>query len=302
MQQHTGQHLLSAVLAELFQFQTVSFHMGADVSTIELATKELTDEHMDQAEKRANTLARGGSLLRVGFEASGQVAGLRKQSERSGMLRIVEIPGTDKSACGGTHVRSIAEICPIQIRRAEKIRGNVRIEFVCGERATERAKADFRVLRELSRQSACRLDKLATHFAAVQSRLADLEKERQRLASELAEKEGREMYLATAQDTDGIRRVRISANEIDQSVRAKAIAFAGQPKALILVVGEKPAGVLIASSPDSGVNAGAVLKQVLIAAGGRGGGSATLAQGSLPNISVLENLAEALGFKPNLRG
>ncbi len=104
------------------------------------------------------------------------------------------------------------------------------------------------------------------------------------------------MYAITQPDSQGIRRLKLNAEQIDDSVRLKAIAFALGAKALMLVVGENPAGVLIACSVDSGVNAGAVLKQVLAATGGRGGGSATLAQGSLPEASALRMLTEALGF------
>jgi alanyl-tRNA synthetase len=138
MQQHTGQHLLSAVFAERFGFQTLSFHMGSEVSTIELATAELSESQIDEAERQANVIASESRPVHIRFEEAAAVDGLRKPSERSGTLRIIEIDGLDRSACGGTHVRSSSETAPLQIRKAEKIRGNVRIEFVCGLRAVKR--------------------------------------------------------------------------------------------------------------------------------------------------------------------
>jgi len=166
MQQHTGQHLLSAVLMNLFGFPTLSFHMGDEASTIELGTKELTDTQIDEAESRANDEARNAPPVHIAFEEAERVEGLRKQSQRSGTLRIIEIGGIDKSACGGTHVRSLAETLPLQIRKLDKVRGNVRLEFVCGRRATRRAKQDYRVAQELAKQSAAPIGKLPDVFAA----------------------------------------------------------------------------------------------------------------------------------------
>jgi alanyl-tRNA synthetase len=296
MQQHTGQHLLSAVFAERFGYQTLSFHMGGEVSTIELGATELSDSQVNEVERQANLIANESRPVHIRFEDAADVAGLRKASERAGTLRIVEIEGLDRSACGGTHVRSSSETAPLQIRKTEKIRGNVRLEFVCGLRAVARAKQDFRVLSDLARQSASPIDKLPEQFAALRLRLAAAEKDRQRLSVEAARREGEELYEEASLSPEGIRRARLHVPSIDEAVRAKAQAFTAQPKAVLLVLAEEPPGVLIACSPDAGLNAGAILKQVLAAAGGRGGGAATLAQGSLPNAQVGGALADALGF------
>ena len=297
MQQHTGQHLLSAVLIELYGFETLSFHMGDEVSTIELGTKEINEEQLVAAEARANEVARSGRAVNIGFEDAEQVQGLRKQSQRMGMLRIVEITGLDKSACGGTHVRSLAETLPIQIRKIEKVRGNVRLEFVCGVRASVRARQDFKLLQEMARQTATAIDKLPEHVAALKERLTDAEKERERLAQDLAQREGREAYATAPISADGLRRVLWEVEKVTEIVRAKALAFAAAgEKALVLVIGKQPAGVLIACSADAGIDAGAVLKQTLAEVGGRGGGAATLAQGSVPNEAAVLVLARKLGL------
>jgi alanyl-tRNA synthetase len=296
MQQHTGQHLLSAVFAERFGFQTLSFHMGSELSTIELDASELSETQLDEVERQANVIASESRPVRIWFEDAALVTGLRKPSERSGMLRIVEIDGLDRSACGGTHVRSSSETAPLQIRKAEKIRGNIRIEFVCGLRAVARAKQDFRVLSDLARQNASPIDKLPEQFSALRIRLAAAEKDRQKLSIELARREGGELYIETPASNDGIRRAQLRVASIDEPVRMKAQAFTAHPKAVLLVLAQETPGVLIACSSDSGLNAGAILKQVLAAVGGRGGGAATLAQGSLPDDRVADSLAAALGF------
>lgn len=117
MQQHTGQHLLSAVLVELFGVQTLSFHLGADASTIEVGAGVLDPHRVEAAERRANELVSENRPVTVTFEDAGGAEGLRKPSGRGGVLRVVGIAGYDRSACGGTHVRSTAEIGPILIRK-----------------------------------------------------------------------------------------------------------------------------------------------------------------------------------------
>jgi len=126
--------------------------------------------------------------------------------------------------------------------------------------------------------------------------LTAAEKDRQKLSVELARREGGELYAAAAVAGDGVRRAMLRVPAIDEAARAKAQAFTAQSKAVLLVLAEEPPGVLIACSADAGVSAGAILKQVLAAAGGRGGGAATLAQGSLPSAQTGDALAAALGF------
>ena len=295
MQQHTGQHLLSAVLVELFGFQTVSFHMGIEVSTIELRTSEFTERHAEQAEERANQLVREARPVRIEFESADAVEGLRKPSQRSGTLRIIEIEGIDRSACGGTHVLSTAEVGPIQIRRQEKLRGNIRIEFVCGSRAVRRARQDFRIALELARHAAAPIDTLPEHYANLRHRLAEAGKERQRLAMELAKQEGAVLYAETPAGPDGLRRRVLQVPRIDESVRAKAQAFTAGGRSVLLIIGTEQGNVLLGCASDSGLNAGAILKQALSGAGGRGGGSATLAQGTLPEPAIVA-LKQQLGL------
>ncbi len=194
MQQHTGQHLLSAAFVELFGLPTLSFHMGGEVSSIELGSKELTEAQIDSVEERVSQIVGEARRVNIQFEAADAARDLRKPSGRSGTLRIIEIEGFDRSACGGTHVRSTAELGPIQIRKTEKIRGHVRVEFVCGTRALRRAKQDFRILSELGREGAAAFERLPEQFASLRQRLAEAEKERHRLMLEMARREGEALY------------------------------------------------------------------------------------------------------------
>jgi alanyl-tRNA synthetase len=296
MQQHTGQHLLSAVFMDLFAAQTLSFHMGPEVSSIELSMRDLTDAQIDKVEHRANELIWQSRPVNIVFEEAESVKDLRKAVARSGTLRIVEISDLDRSACGGTHVRSTAELGPIQLMRRERVRGNVRLEFVCGGRALRRTAQQRRVLAEISRVASTAVDNLPQHVAGLINRLTEIEKSQQRLVSELARREGEQAYQNTAPSTDGIRRWVFHVDAIDESSRGKAQAFAKLPKALALSIAAEQTGVLIACSADCNINAGKVMKQVLTTTGGRGGGSATLAQGVLSDPVAIKLLEEELGF------
>jgi alanyl-tRNA synthetase len=288
MQQHTGQHLLSAVFEQLFAIPTLSFRMGDESSAIELGTKSLTAQQIQAVTLRATELARANPRLAVQFENASEAQGLRKASEREGILRIIEIAGIDRSACGGTHVASLAEVLPLQLREMEKVRGNIRIAFVCGNRALVRAQTDFQALSQIAATAATSLDHAEAQVTALKQSLANAEKQKQRLETEAATRAGLDLYAATAPAADGLRRVYSEEPVLNENTRIKAQAFSSQPKSLILLHSSE--GLLLACSPDSGFNAGALLKQALAKYGARGGGSATLAQGSLPDKAVVEDL------------
>ncbi len=282
MQQHTGQHLLSAVLIEAFGMPTVSFHLGAEASTIDVATPSVSPAQMLEAEDRANALVFENRPVTVSYHDSSEDIGLRKASGRTGAIRVVTIADLDRSACGGTHVRSTAEIGPIRIGKLDKVRGNARIEFWCGLRAIARARSDYE---GLLRQSAAQAE-----------RLAESEKIRRKLSAELAGIRGRELYASTAPNAKGLRVhvKRVALGPVEEEVRAEAQAFASLGAAAYLVACESPATLLLAVSEDSPSKAGPTLKPMLEKHGGRGGGSAALAQGSLPSAAALDALVRDL--------
>jgi alanyl-tRNA synthetase len=293
MQQHTGQHLLSAVLIELYDITTVSFHLSADSSTIDISSPTLDSKRVEKMEERCAEIIAEARPIRITYEDSSADLGLRKASARTGTLRIVSIDGLDKSGCGGTHVRSTAELGPILIRKIDKIRGIARVEFVCGLRALRRARNDFRTLSEISRLVSVPIEETPALVAAQVERAKSFEKTAQRLAAELAQREGRELYSTTAPGPDGIRRV-TQRGPIDDAMRARAQAFVAGSKAVFLALCTDPPSILLAASPDSGVHAGERVKAAVTAAGGRGGGNQGLGQGSVPSAASLEAIASSL--------
>jgi len=293
MQQHTGQHLLSAVFEDLYGISTVSFHMGAVLSTIDVSAATLDPKQIERVEERCAEIVAEARPVLITFADAADDLGLRKASERTGTLRIVAIDGLDRSACGGTHVRSTAEIGPIEIRKLEKIRGTMRVEFVCGLRALRAVRSDFRLLSEISRTLSAPFEDIPGLITAQIEKAKALEKSCARLSMELAKREGGELHAATAPGEDGIRRV-VYDGAIDDAVRTRAQAFVAGGKAEFLAVSDDPASVLLAVSADSGVHAGNRVKEAVTSAGGRGGGNQTLAQGSVP-AAALKDVVANLG-------
>jgi alanyl-tRNA synthetase len=300
MQQHTGQHLLSAVLLEMFDAPTVSFHLGAEASTIDIA-RPLEPGQLREVEQRANRIVFENRPVKVTFQHSSEDLGLRKPTEREGEVRIVSIEDLDRSACGGTHVRATGEIGPILLRKLDRIRGNLRIEFLCGGRAVTRARADFEALSEIARIFSAPLDGTPALVEAQREKLQDAEKTRKRLAAELAAASGRASYAEASPGPGGIRRVLRRVGSLTEDSRAEAQSFAASGPAIFLALAEDPPAVLLACSKDSGVNAGDLIKHALADYSGRGGGNATLAQGSLPSKEALGHLAAALADELGLK-
>jgi alanyl-tRNA synthetase len=296
MQQHSGQHLLSAVFYETFGLRTVSFHLGQESSTIDLEGGPLEPLTVVEAETHANQIVVQNRPLGVVFQEAGEVEALRKASERTGTLRIVTIEGLDRSACGGTHVRSTGEIGPILVRKLERIRSSIRVEFLCGVRAVRRARSDYDALSRAAQSFSAQLDEVPGLVAGIIDAAKDREKQLHKLQLEIAGYQGRELYGATAPDSDGVRRiVRRQASGSLEDLRAVAQSFTAQPGAVFLAVLENPPSVLLAASADSGVDAGKLVKAAVTEAGGRGGGNPRLAQGSVPRAQLLDAVVRQLG-------
>lgn len=297
MQQHTGQHLLSALCADRFGWETVSVHFGDVSSTLDVATESVAPATVAEIERLANAAVTENHAVAVSFEDAATASGLRKPSDRAGLLRIVTIAGMDRSACGGTHVRATGEIGPIVLRRVEKVRKATRLEFLCGQRAIARARADYDVLSRMANALSCGIDELGAIVPAQAEQVRMLENERKRLEEEVSAARARERYHTLAPDADGVRRLleRRAQGKADDS-RALALAFAALPKAVYAAAVATPPAILVAASDDSGMDAGKALKAALAEVGGRGGGSPRLAQGTVSDALALDRVLSALGF------
>ena len=297
MQQHTGQHLLSALLADEHGWPTVSVHFGDVTNTLDVAAGDIAPGELVEIEQRVNRLAAENRAVTVSFEDAATASGLRKPSDRGGMLRIITIDGLDRSACGGTHVARTGEIGSILLRRTERTKGNTRIEFVCGLRAVARARADAALLTTSARAFTASPEDLPSLVDAQFKRVADLERERKRLVADVSRLEAGKLWSEAPADANGVRRIRLPSLEgavRDGEPLVQALVALGS--CVVLAVSPSTGGVMIGSSDGSGVDAGQALRAALQAVGGRGGGSPRLAQGSVPDKLQLDVVAQSLGF------
>lgn len=293
MQQHTGQHLLSAVFEELFGHKTVSVHFGDESSTLDLDVASIPRDRALKAERRANEIVFENRPVTVTFEDAASAAGLRKATDRTGEIRVVEIEGIDRSACGGTHVRGTGEIGPVVVRRIEKSKQSTRVEFLCGWRALARARADFDALSTIAASLTASLDEVPALVSAQAAHLKEAETDAKKRGEELAKYQARERHDAAVPDSTGVRRIVETAPSMDP-LRAMAQAISAFPKTIYVGTVASPPGIVFAASADSGVNAGELLKSALSANGGRGGGSPRVAQGTVPDAAALQRVIQLL--------
>ncbi|HEY7475265.1 MAG TPA: DHHA1 domain-containing protein [Vicinamibacterales bacterium] len=283
MQQHTGQHVLSAAFDRLCGVRTVSFHLGAETATVDLA-REVSAAEIARAEAEANHVVWEDRPVTVRFATEEEASRLplRKEPVRSGTLRLVEVTGFDLSACGGTHVPATGMIGIIAIAAWERFKGASRVSFVCGGRAL-RGYGQLRdAMTAASRALSVAPADVAPTIERMQADAKDLGRTIRRLQDEVAA--GRAAALrAEAADIGGRRGVLRHEPGWDAAgLKTLAGAIVSEPGTIAILVGDgTPAPVVVARSADIDLDAAAWIKRAAEALGGRGGGRPELAQGGL---------------------
>ena len=292
MQQHTGQHLLSAMFQERYGRPTVSFHLGGDLCTIDLRGPEPTEEILEGAERAANQVVSEGRAIAVRYGTAEEFAerGVRKEVERSGILRAIEIEGADLQPCGGTHVKSTAQIGVILVRHCTKMRQDWRVEFVCGRRAARVARHDFQLLHRAAEGLGCAPEDVP---ASVQRSLAERDahfKTVKSLLQRLAEMDAAAALSAAPPKTNGLRVITRVFDEASQTNYLSHFATQlAKSEKTIALLGRSACGHLIfAQHPSAGKDMNALLKQVLAQFAGKGGGTRDFARGKLNDATQVE--------------
>jgi alanyl-tRNA synthetase len=205
MQQHTGQHVLSASFDRLFDNRTLSFHLGADASTIDLA-REVSPPEVDRAIAEANRVVWEDRVVSIRFVSPEEAAGLplRKEPARQGPLRLIEVAGFDLSACGGTHVASTGAIGIIAVSGSERVRGGTRLSFVCGGRALKAFEVYRDAVAGATRVLSVMPGELPTAIERMQGESKELRRTMSRLQESLAGREAARLLLE-APEIDGVR-------------------------------------------------------------------------------------------------
>lgn len=284
MQQHTGQHILSAAFEQLFDGETFGFHLGRDVVTVDIMLPELTQEMIEHVEQLSNTIVFENREVYPNWFSSQEELStipLRKPPKVTENIRIVTIDDFDYSACGGTHPAHTGEVGPIKIISWSKYKGGNRIEFVCGWRTLKAMTEKQLILRQLSRQLTSGEPELPDNI----NRLLAEKKETDRALDEANSKLLGVLAGELVADAEAIGGLQLVAKTFAgysmQQLQKLAQSITSQhPAAVCLLIssGEKTQ-MVFARGSDVAVPMNDLLKTTLPLIDGKGGGSPAIAQG-----------------------
>ncbi len=294
MQQHTGQHVLSAAFEQLYNLPTVSFHMGDESCTIDLTADAVSAGQITAVEKLANQIIFEDRPVTIRFASpdEARTMGVRKipAAERE-KLRLIDIENFDLNACGGTHVRSTGQIGAILLRKTEKVRQGVRVEFACGMRAVATARLDFTTLTDAAGVFSTHIYDLPAQARKVLDEAKAAQKVQSKLLEEVAELQAAQFLQSATVEASG-------AKLVTQFFAARDLAFikmlaqrltrAGQCVAILGCGGSQPS-LVFAQTPGLANDMGALMKQTLHKLGTRGGGNKDMAQGGAPDAERAEH-------------
>jgi alanyl-tRNA synthetase len=285
VQQHSGQHMLSAAFIRLFNMPTVSFHMGEESCTIDLETAGLSAAQAQKAEFLANEVIaedRPVGIRFVPLEEARQL-GLRKlPPKQTGDLRLIDITDFDLTACGGTHVRATGQIGSILLRKIEKVKQGMRVEFVCGLRAVSIARRDYTTLTEAAALYSSHIHDVPEQVRKSLTEFKAAGKAQHELLEELAELYSERLLAQTARSPQVITQFFPDRDALFIKLLAQKLTAGKSSVIALLASGSGQPTLVFAQSPGQKSNMGQLMKDAMAQFGGRGGGSADMAQGGLP--------------------
>ncbi|MDR6725703.1 alanyl-tRNA synthetase [Paenibacillus amylolyticus] len=298
MQHHTGQHLLSAITLKLADAITLSFHLGTDYATIDVAAESLRVEQLAAIEYEVNQQIYRNAPIRTSWVTAEEAARLPlvKQPSVTEDIRIVEIEGVEYNACGGTHVSATGEIGLIKLLKTEKVKGGTRIYFKCGSRALNEFTATQQVLNGLT-------TKLKTSREELLERIEKMEQEQKLLQSELnAVKATNDDYYAQEllAAREGLVIAQVFEDKPLKDMQSLATKLTAEHEGLVLFASISEAKVVLAQNGQPPEWAcGPFFKGNLGAYQGKGGGSDKMAQAGFANsedaLAFYEFTKEQLG-------
>ena len=300
MQQHTGQHVLSAAFIRLYDFATVSFHMGTESCTIDLDTPSVTRDQLVAAEQLANEVIWEDRPVDIRFCSveEARTLGLRKLPDRAGEMRLIDVRDFDLCACGGTHVAHTGQIGAIVIRKTEKVRQGTRVEFVCGLRAVAAARRDFETLTGAAELFSAHLSDVPTQIRKVLDEAKSASRGKLKLLEEIAEYEAEKLARSAQSHDDYVVASQIYTDRDAAFIKLVAQKFAAATKGVVLLGAlEGQPTVVLSQNPALAFNCGAMIKDALAAVGARGGGPRDMAQGGTPDAEKLKTVIADLEQK-----
>lgn len=294
MQQHAGQHILTAAFVELFNAQTVSFHLGSEHVTIDIATDTLTEQQLAAAEARANDIILENRPIQTTWITENELANynLRKEVAVTGDIRLVIIPDFDYNGCGGTHPVSTGQVSAIKILGTEKMKGNVRVSFVCGQRVLSELAMRKKVLADVARQLSVPEVEAATVLSKILVSQKNTEKALAAAKEELLAYEAKAL-VAGNEDVVAAAFNQRTMQELQKIAR---IIVIDNPDVTALLASENEGKLQFVAAKGKNVakSMKVIAEKVLPLINGKGGGSDQMVQGGGECTISKEKLLEVL--------
>lgn len=291
MQQHSGQHILSQSFHELLGAETLSFHLGEAVSTLEMDLRKISEEEVENIERRANEIVFEDREIKCYFIPEEKIDSvpLRRPPKKKGLIRVVEVSDFDFSACGGTHVRRTGEIGLIKIMRLERIRNNIRFEFLCGERSLEDYIRKNRIIRELSTRFTVNEGEILSTVEKLSSDLKSQKRKGKKMLERIAQYEAQEII----EEAKGKVIKEVFVDKTPEEVRFLVLNIIRKGDFVVLfgLKGEERGHLILACSENINIDMREIVPLVSPLIKGKGGGRPSLVEIAGEEI---ENLEQAL--------
>ncbi|SOC23240.1 alanyl-tRNA synthetase [Ureibacillus xyleni] len=293
MQQHCGQHILTAAFVELFDIATVSFHLGSELVTIDLNAENVTDEQLALAEKRANEIILENRPVETKWVNRDELShyNLRKDVTVDEDIRLVIIPDYDYNGCGGTHPTSTGQVNLIKIMGTEKMKKNTRLSFVCGKRVLDQLAMRKRVLSDVAHQLSVPEEKASDALRKVLVSAKATEKSLGDAQETLLHYEAKELL---ENSDDGI----VTALFENRSVQTlqklgRAITLLND-NAIVLLVSDNGNKIqfIAARGTNGDYNMKNISDEILPLINGKGGGNASFVQGGGEKLISAQELLQ----------
>ena len=278
MQQHSGQHILSQAFYEVVKGATMSFHIGEDVSSVEIGVPKISDADLDRVEARANAVLFEDREIKTYFVPEDRIGTvpLRKPPKKEGPIRVVEVSGFDYSACGGTHCRRAGEIGLIKVTKTDRIRNNLRFEFVCGGRALRDYQEKNRTVRQAAAFFSVADRDVATTVGKSLTEIKALKKKARKLEERIASYEAREIIHGA----QGKIIQAVFEDKSPEEARFLAVQIIHNAERIVLfgAYGETQSHLILAAADGLGLDVRTLIPVVSAVVQVRGGGSPSLVE------------------------
>jgi alanyl-tRNA synthetase len=296
MQQHCGQHILSAAFQNLFDASTVGFHLGSEYVTVDIAINSLNLDEASRVESLANDVVFKNLPVKLHYPSAQELSKykLRKAPSVQENIRLVDIEGFDISPCGGTHPGSTGEVGLIKIRKWEKVRDSVRVEFVCGMRALHDYSWKNQYINDIASLLSSKDTDTFDNIKKIVDEHRSANKDMKALKDKLLSYEAAELYNDSPV-ISGIHVISRSFTARDfKEISSLANKIAGLDSSIALLgLKSDKAQAIFTRSSDVDIKINELFKEVLPLINGKGGGSPTSAQGGGSDISNLDSMLES---------